>query len=1234
MTMNDHVSNDPFEIGQDGLHLVEASAGTGKTTLLSVLFMKAVIVWDLPVEKIAVITFTRAATQELLGRIRKDLREIREYLGQNVQHSARSTGSQPIAPLLSLLKDVSPEEAFFRVERAILDFDRVVIRTIHSFYQGLLSDVSPLVGITGEREIVTRTDPYVFEATSQFLRDELERLNPDLRRYWFQKGISLLSFYNGDFIETPKPDPSQLTSRIISLSQGGWPVSDPGLLSGPGNDFLEQLFSQVLERRNQVNELSVLEDSPQRTDLLSDPDFPFNIVCAKRDQRSKANQILNGKKCKIPVLRKAIEDLVHSIESLEKEWNEASKAFVRRMLDCVAKILEEKKKTARISFQDDALLLLLRALDGEEAANPDCPELWPVHLAIRAKFAFFLIDEFQDTDPYQISLLLKIGKNCSEDHSFPAPSMVFVGDPKQSIYHFRGADLHSYLQFREKMGGRLYPLLSSYRQSKSLLFALNLLYSKHPSPFANEQIKAPEILCASSRNDFLEISGKQIEPIRILVKESPALSGDPSPETGEASEDPEEMLVVRTTAREIFRILSVSAKSRIGEKSVSPREIAVLVRKTREAHQVEKELGLLGIPSFLEKDGSVLDTPEARELEWILLAILGKGGFSGVLAALSSELVGKDFQNLKKMKSDLPEKEEKLRMFSLLRKEWDSLGIYRMGISMISALSIEKNLGGRVDGKRKWINLNHLLELLNKWEFEESLLPERLLARFSRAIRRPDEFPIGEEEVLRAEGDPNAVRIMTIHKAKGLEFDVVFCPFIAKAGKTSFPLKKRESSLDSIFPPSLWFTGEVGEEDLEKSKQDAFSEELRILYVALTRARYHVTVVLNDKSTKEGLLPVSGPSPLLWLLLGSLKTFSPNNPGKLLEDAASGSSPLTPWTLAKMVEKLSGGTISAEPLESLQSLPEPHDDVLCSQDEPPSENLLSAQTFPPDRQGWIQESFTSIVRFFEDQSSEGEFFPNIDDVREKQAPRGGLPRGAKTGTLIHELLENTDTDPESPRWIEFVQSRLELRGFSAKEDLKNALQMVSACRTTVIDGKSLKIGEIPKGKRVSELAFSFPMEGYSLFRFYLLLKSLSVPLPEEWAVESRSHAEMRGMLSGAVDLFFFHEGRVAFVDYKTNDLGSSPSDYASEKIHDALVSGGYFLQALIYTVALHRHMKTCIGDSYSYERDFGGGYFLFLRGLLPPRTTMDQGIFHTLFSGDTVRAVEAFFEGESIGLAG
>ena len=449
----DPVINDPFGIEEGGLHLVEASAGTGKTTLLSVLFLKAIIVWNHPVDKIAVITFTRAATQELLKRIRKELLDLRSYLSRRGASTGSEVFPQPIPPLLDLLENVSPEEASSRIERAILDFDRVVIRTIHSFYQGLLSEIMHLAGITEEREVVTRTEPYVFEATARFLRDDLERIHPALRRYWFQKGITTLAFYNGDFLENPKPDPSRLTSRVISLAQGGWPVSDPELLSGPGIDLLEEAFAQVFEKKQIVNELSVEDHSSERTKLLSDADFPFNILCAKSDQSLKIKGALDAQKTQNPVLKKALVELSASMDFLRERWEEASKAFVRRMMDHVGKILEENKKAAQIRFHDDALLLLLGILEKEEKENPDSPDSKLILAAIRSKFKVFLVDEFQDTDPSQISLLLKIGKNDSGDSLLPTPSMVFVGDPKQSIYHFRGADLQSYIRFREKMGG-------------------------------------------------------------------------------------------------------------------------------------------------------------------------------------------------------------------------------------------------------------------------------------------------------------------------------------------------------------------------------------------------------------------------------------------------------------------------------------------------------------------------------------------------------------------------------------------------------------------------------------------------------------------------------------------------------------------------------------------------------------------------------------------------------------
>lgn len=1217
----DRMASDPFKIKPFGLHLVEASAGTGKTTLLSVLFLKAVIVWNCPVDRIAVITFTRAATQELLARIRKDLVGLREYLDGKLDGLPPSSDSLPIPPLLDLLNEVSLKEAAGRIERAILDFDRVEIRTIHSFYQAILAEFSHLAGITEEREVVTRTEPYVFDATAEFLRDELEKMDPALRRYWFEKGITPLLFYNGEFMETPKPDPSQLTSRIIALTRGGWPVFEDDLLAGPDSSLLRERFSRVIKSRDRVEELSSMEKSDKRDALLSSPDFPFNILCAKSNQSSGIEQALGFKKCKASLLKESIGELSCSMDLLKAIWEAASKSFVRRMLVRVGEILEEKKGAARVSFQDDALMILLERLEREERESPDSPDSWPIHQAIRKKYDFFLVDEFQDTDPYQTSLLLRIGKDNPGGSSVPAPSMVFVGDPKQSIYRFRGADLQSYLHFREKMGGNLYGLFASYRQSSPLLSALNFLYSNHPSPFANPLMKAPEIDCASSRTGLLEVSGKKMAPIRILVKDFPSRQNRPPGESDVDSGDREEGFVSRAAAREIYRMLLPSSQLKVEEKRVSPGDIAVLVRKTREAHEMEKELQLLGVPSIVEKDGSVFETPEARELEWILLAILGRGGYSTLLAALSSELVGGDFRKLDGMTSDPQKKEEKLRMFSLLRKDWESLGFYRMAVSMIRELSIKENLEGRVDGKRKWINLNHLLDLLNRWEAEEDLLPERLLARFSRAIRRPGEFPVGEEEILRAEGASNAVRIMTIHKAKGLEFDVVFCPFFNKSGKISFPLKRRESSPDGVVPPSLLFKDEISEEDQEDIEQEEFSEELRILYVALTRARYHVTVVLNDQSGKDGLLPVSSPSPLLWLLFGCESSFSPDT----FKAVFSFRDDLTPWTLAKMAQTHSGGTIAVERLSCAPIVCEPLEEESLSSGVLPAGEAIPETLFQ-NLKGWVSESFTSMVHFFEGQIVRGEPFLETEPPIGRELPRGGLPRGARTGTLIHELLENWEIDPATPRWIEFVRARLEIRGLDPDKDLQNALEMVSVCRGTAIDGKSLRLGEIPKERRISELAFSLPMEGYDFARFHALLKSLEIPLPEEWAAESKSHGRMKGMLSGAVDLFFFHEGQVSFVDYKTNDLGPAPGDYSQERLREALLSGGYFLQGLLYTVALDRHMKVCLGESYSYERDFGGGYFLFLRGLLPPRNAQDQGVFKIRFPVGTIMAVNAFFE--------
>lgn len=543
------------------------------------------------------------------------------------------------------------------------------------------------------------------------------------------------------------------------------------------------------------------------------------------------------------------------------------------MLLHAARWIEARYRRARdqrseMSF-DDLLRQLAQALaseGGERLAE-----------RIRTQFPVAMIDEFQDTDPVQYSIfdrVYRVEKNC------PEQALILIGDPKQAIYAFRGADIHTYLRAREATRGRHYTLDTNFRSSKAMVAAVNHVFE------VAEQRPGGAFRFGAVSDDG-DGAGAAVSLPFLAVKAqgrkeiwqdttypggaAPALVAWTMPEdagnrlnakTGHVSKGAYTAHYAEVTAREIARLLQAGAEGQAGfarpvrpdeqhvhadqgdsrrVSGVRPADIAVLVNSGREADAVRKALRTQGIRSvYLSEDESVYASPVVPALlRWLQAAAEPASGRL-LRAALGTALCGLDALQLERLVHDELHWEERVAQFQRYREIWRSQGVLPMVRHMLQDFGVVPRLLAQ-GGERQLTDLLHLSELLQ--QASTRLEGEHALVRYLQEQR---DAPEGEREARRQrlESDDARVRVVTVHKSKGLEYPLVFLPFFCAVR----PVEARDALLrwhDADGQLRLVPGRSADDEIVAAADAERLGEDLRKLYVALTRARHATWVGLG-----------------------------------------------------------------------------------------------------------------------------------------------------------------------------------------------------------------------------------------------------------------------------------------------------------------------------------------------------------------------------------------------------
>ncbi|MCJ8500555.1 exodeoxyribonuclease V subunit beta [Desulfatitalea alkaliphila] len=1169
----------PFDLENtplDGVHLIEAGAGTGKTYTIAGIFLRLIVERGVSIDRILVVTYTKAATEELKSRIR----------GRLLSAKAVLNGQQPAEPLFDAMcrNGVTVRQALDRIQDALVDFDQAAIFTIHGFCQRVLHHFAFETGHLFDAELVQDAQPLVQETADDFWRRNVSRAPMELACFVTDhlkgpRGLAALmqhSRFPGLRLlpEGGKPPPRAIAPwrRAAHQVVTQWPAARSAVaallhspaLSGTvyGGNTADPQRPGMTRRQRKVADLTAAMDQ-----------WPGDYPLWEGFEKLTAARVAGATKKGHAAPQHPFLDLCDHALACHVALADQLTAYLRylkiRFLQQAEGRLRDKKQRRNVLFYDDLLLQVHHALAGDGRAG--------LVAAIRGQYQAALVDEFQDTDPLQYTIFHAL---FADRH----PLLFMIGDPKQAIYSFRGADLFSYLQARRN-ARRRHTLTRNWRATAPLIDALNTLFAHHPRPFGFEQIPYERAIAA----DTVTEAASPPFVLWHLTRDDTADLHRPIPRHAALPR------IVDAVGEEIVRLLA--------DEAVAPQQIAVLTRTHHQAQAVKSALARRRVPAVLHSAGRVFDTPEAEALAVVLDALAAPADPRKVRTALATVLLGADAAVLCATMDDASATWQAwwARCHGY-HQVWQRYGFFRMFSHFMAREGIKGRLRALADGERRLTNLLHLAELLHQADRYHAAGPEGVLKWL--ADQRQSDAATADTEMLRLESDARAVRVITIHKSKGLQFDVVFCPFTWEGVKVTddaavFHDPAVNDQLTLAIGPGLTA------EQQRQAAAEALSENLRLFYVAVTRARrrcYMVWGAIRDTEL----------SATAYLLHGT--------PDMGQDWMAALHARMKAMTDSEMVAELQTLAGRSEGTIAVASLPEAG--AATFDDCKGAPVRLTRRTFARTFDGgWRVASFSAMTA----DHSPGVSDPaDRDDVPSATAPAADyaldfrrladFPKGTAAGLFFHDLLEHWDftQGPGAPRTA-LVNATLAAHGFDARwaEVVDRMLSHLAAAPLpTAPQTKPLRLADVPRGRRMDEMDFYLPLNRVSPERLQSCFAAHGRPhmadLPVD-PLERLTFASMHGYLRGFIDALFAHEGRYYLVDWKSNHLGDTPADYTVARLARVMAESYYFLQYHLYVLALDQLLRRRL-PGYDYQRHFGGVYYLFIRGVEGPV----HGVYHDL----------------------
>jgi exodeoxyribonuclease V beta subunit len=1244
-----------------GKHLIEASAGTGKTHNITRIFLRLLLERALPIEQILVMTFTKDATEEIRGRIDDFIREsLHSWDRLIVQDAYFKTLNQNLVN-----KNIGSREVKARLSQALLYIDEAAIFTIHGFCKRVLNQYAFASGISFNAQMETNTQDITLEACQD----------------WYRV-LALGTENNGQAFKLVSefwPEPATFINQFSKAlaTQNVLNVQDPENISVEFKGLVEQAIASLdaniaflttalievkkgVEQENRQQELTLLLH--WLAELSSDVagkhgKMPDAFIDGRRYGRSKVKSEL------IEVFT-AVNRVKKQHPDLAKQINRAQALLVvRKGIYHIRAEITRKKLQANVMGFDDLISTLNDCLTHKSGQEPD----QVLANSIFAQFPVALVDEFQDTDPQQFSILKAIY------YHQPSAALYMIGDPKQAIYGFRGGDIFAYLSARNDCDHQ-WLMDTNWRSSAAMITGYNrLFYGNKLSDVAVDvfgyQIPYLPVKASAKAHEkvFSDSAFNALQFIHFNV-EADAKSNDGKEK---AVKQGYRTQMSAWCADEIVRLLACP------ELNMASGDIALLVRDGAEAADIKFALNQCGLASvFMSNRANLLQSDETKHLLQLLKGILFLENDRLYTAALASPLMGFNREKLLQLQHDEQQWQALKISFEKLRNEWQFKGFISMALQLmhqhfhIELSAADNSADDKHNADRILTNLLHLFELL-QGASQRHRQPQELLFWFEQQsqIDNPE-----VEAELRLESDENLIRIITQHGSKGMEYPVVFVPF---ATRHKDPLKfgNRQVSFIEFHDENGVLQQSLDGNDDARTQMasEAYAEAIRLLYVAVTRAEKRCYILSTAFDHYENS-PLG--KTLKWSadtdIATSLQQLAQDNPDEIALEVLDNY--LTEESLSQ--ETLSKETLSNETLAKQTSVTG-NTHTQSTNDEINAKVIVENQAQVARFNGKIERDWwlSSFSALSKNLRHNGVSSPDRDNQATELADQGDntyntlssginelrftLTKGAQTGNLLHDILEQTDFS--APDWQKSCHWPLVKYG-AIDGVIENAADSTlnSSTESSVESGEntpknhgqirlikwleevlhaplnannSRSLAQLEWQDTLRETEFYYPMRSASSSLLTKLLtehrnSNTSSKIAKNHRVHLPSYHQLKGMMHGFIDLIFQVDGKYYVCDYKSSHLGDHYSDYNDVAMRHNIEKNHYDLQYLIYALALHRHLKYALAD-YDPEQHFGGIYYLYLRGMSNQTQHQDCGVYYRQITLAELDQLDDIFAGET-----
>lgn len=1216
MKSSDHftlLNLDSATIPLTGLHLIEASAGTGKTYNITRIYLRLLLERELKVEEILLMTFTKDATQELRGRIDAFIREALTHWDSLCEKDGY---------FQAISERVSSDKIEFLLKRALLFLDEAAIFTIHGFCQRALTQHAFASGLPFNANLSTNSNELYLEATQDWYRQIAKQSTENfalIAQFWatphafissFAKAISHRSDITLVDVQCLVDKMTLLARQACQALTENNGLIEAGLISHKKADEQEKRAEELVKLSNWLTQINRCQNVH---DLLAAIAIPMPDYLLHGGRHPKAFKVQLG------LVLSSAKEIKEELKNLTKNINKAQAyELVRSGIYQIRKQVQQTKERLNCLDFDDLINTLADTLQHDNNNS--------LAQTLLSQYPVALVDEFQDTDPQQFAILQGIyyQNHLNEAANKTKVALYLIGDPKQAIYGFRGGDIFAYLNARK--GCDYHWLMdTNWRSTPEMVAAYNLLFLSDNNPRESTRINPSvfgygidyqPVLAGKKRDNTIESSSN--EPKSKAALQFIHFINDE--DTGKINQS-NRPLMATWCANEIHNLLSENALN----KKIQPQDIAILVRDGREANDIKEALLNANLASvFLSDRANLFYSEQASQLIQLLRGILAPEDERLYLSALACGLLGIDGKALYELQQNESAYQALKFSFFDYREQWQRQGFISMAINLMHQHFNFTHANVNDKKARALTNLLHLFEILQSAS-QRFLQPKELLYWFEQQCNEDNQSAINDMEAeQRLESDGDLIRIVTQHGSKGLEYPVVFIPF---ATRHKDPIKFGNKAIDYLEYHNeqgqlcLSFAGD--QQALSAMANEAYAENIRLLYVAITRAERRCYLL----TTAFDHYPLSP--------LGKTLQWQPEQDIKAslqsLVDKSAQTMSLTQVSFDEISVNdglLTNPIIITPELQVSKFKGKIERDWWLSSFSALSRNLRHGGVSSPDRDSTeIFEVETANVR-----------------VNNKPSLRFQLAKGAHSGNLLHDILEhcnfkssdNSESNlAESIKWPLLKYGEL-TAGFSDIDLISWLDEIMNTPLSSINHSQGatsgLCLNNISMQNTLRESEFYFPMEKANITDLEKLLtdhRNTNTQTNFRNIVRLPRYKILKGMMHGFIDLVFEHQGKYYVCDYKSSHLGDDYNDYTHDALRDNIEKNYYDLQYLIYSVALHRYLKHNVAD-YDVHKHFGGIYYLYLRGMTNNSQYEGSGVYYRQILPSELAQLDAVFSGNRL----